>query len=151
MKIADAREKIVEKLKAKGLLVSIDENYVNRIATAERTGGTIEPQIMLQWFVDVNKKIPARGDKSLKELMLEPVREEKRKRSLLWHRNTKRHRLDSRRGHPRYLVFFRTLDFFNTWLARENKRFGNLSPYFCSRNRSRYSFLLDRADDTHVS
>ena len=77
MKIADAREKIVEKLKAKGLLVSVDENYINRVATAERTGGIIEPQIMLQWFVDVNKKIPARGNKSLKELMLEPVRKGK--------------------------------------------------------------------------
>ncbi len=74
MKITDAREKIVEKLKEKGLLVSIDENYVNRVATAERTGGVIEPQIMLQWFVDVNKKIPTRGDNSLKELMLLPVR-----------------------------------------------------------------------------
>jgi len=77
MKITDAREKIVEKLKAKGLLVSIDENYINRVATAERTGGIIEPQIMLQWFVDVNKKISRRRNKSLKELMLEPVREGK--------------------------------------------------------------------------
>ncbi|MFA6000373.1 MAG: class I tRNA ligase family protein, partial [Candidatus Paceibacterota bacterium] len=74
MKISDAREKIVEKLKNKGLLVSVDENYVNRVATAERTGGLIEPQIMLQWFIDVNKKIPSRDNKSLKELMLEPVR-----------------------------------------------------------------------------
>jgi len=77
MKITDAREKIVEKLKNKGLVVSIDENYINRIATAERTGGTIEPQIMLQWFVDVNKKIPSRNNKTLKELMLEPVKEGK--------------------------------------------------------------------------
>ncbi len=86
MKIGDAREKIVEKLKAKGLLVSIDENYVNRVATAERSGGMIEPQIMLQWFIDVNKKIlrpKSESDKdrtqgkSLKELMLEPVRDGK--------------------------------------------------------------------------
>lgn len=77
MKITDAREKIVEKLKQKGLFVSVDENYVNRIATAERTGGVIEPQIMLQWFVDVNKKIGSRKNKSLKELMLGPVREGK--------------------------------------------------------------------------
>jgi valyl-tRNA synthetase len=76
-KISEARENIVEKLKSKGLLVSVDENYVNRVATAERTGGIIEPQIMLQWFIDVNKKIPSRGDKSLKELMLEPVRDGK--------------------------------------------------------------------------
>ena len=79
MKITDAREKIVEKLKTKGLLVSVDENYVNRVATADRSDGMIEPQIMLQWFVDVNKKIPSRGDKSLKELMLEPVRDGKKK------------------------------------------------------------------------
>lgn len=77
MKIAEAREKIVEKLKGKGLLVSIDENYINRIATAERSGGIIEPQIMNQWFVDVNKKITSRNNKSLKELMLLPVREGK--------------------------------------------------------------------------
>lgn len=77
MKIAEAREKIVEKLKTKGLLVSIDENYVNRVATADRSGGMIEPQIMLQWFVDVNKKIPSRDGKSLKELMLEPMRDGK--------------------------------------------------------------------------
>jgi valyl-tRNA synthetase len=77
MKISDAREKIVDKLKMKGLLVSVDENYINHIATAERSGGIIEPQIMLQWFVDVNKKIPSRGNKSLKKLMLDPVREGK--------------------------------------------------------------------------
>ncbi|MCM2339464.1 MAG: valine--tRNA ligase [Burkholderiales bacterium] len=84
MKINEAREKIVDKLKSKGLLISVDENYVNRVATAERTGGMIEPQIMLQWFIDVNKKIPSRNNlptrqagKSLKELMLEPVNDEK--------------------------------------------------------------------------
>lgn len=55
MKITEAREKIVEKLKAKGLLVKVDENYVHNIATAERTGATIEPQIMEQWFVGVDR------------------------------------------------------------------------------------------------
>ncbi|HEU0085890.1 MAG TPA: valine--tRNA ligase [Candidatus Paceibacterota bacterium] len=73
MKINDAREKIVQKLKDKGLLVSVDEKYINRVATAERTGGVVEPQIMEQWFIDVNKKIPSRENKSLKELMLEAV------------------------------------------------------------------------------
>lgn len=55
MKITEAREKIVEKLDEKGLLVKVDENYVHNIATAERTGATIEPQIMEQWFVAVDK------------------------------------------------------------------------------------------------
>ncbi len=74
MKISDARERIVLKLKEKGLLVKVDENYTNRIATAERTGGIIEPQIMKQWFVDVNKQIISKEGKTLKELMLEPIR-----------------------------------------------------------------------------
>ncbi len=77
MKIKEARDKIVEKLKTKNLLISIDENYINRLATAERTGGIIEPQIMKQWFIDVNKKIPSRENQSLKELMLKPVRDKK--------------------------------------------------------------------------
>jgi valyl-tRNA synthetase len=34
----------------------------------------IEPLPKLQWFIDVNKPIKERGNKSLKELMLEPVR-----------------------------------------------------------------------------
>ncbi|MFA6502935.1 MAG: valine--tRNA ligase [Candidatus Paceibacterota bacterium] len=54
MKIAEARPLIVEKLRAKGLLAK-EEPYVHNIATAERTGGTIEPQIKLQWFIGVNR------------------------------------------------------------------------------------------------
>lgn len=83
MKISDAREKIVEKLKEKGLLVKVEDNYVHNIATAERTGGSIEPQIMKQWFIDVNKPftiphsdIPgiASGSKTtLKEIMRKAV------------------------------------------------------------------------------
>lgn len=73
MKITDAREKIVEKLSQKGLVERIEE-YTHNVATAERTGGTVEPQIKLQWFIDVNKPVASRGGKTLKELMLEPVR-----------------------------------------------------------------------------
>lgn len=69
--IAEARPKIVEKLKAKGLLVKVDENYVHNIAINERGKGVIEPQIRLQWFVDVNKQVvPWKGKNlSLKEVL----------------------------------------------------------------------------------
>jgi len=40
----------------KGLVEKVDEQYVNRVATNERGGGTIEPQIKEQWFIDVNKE-----------------------------------------------------------------------------------------------
>ncbi len=55
MKIKEAREKIVEKLQSKGLVEKIDEKYVHNVATAERSGGVIEPQIMKQWFIAVEK------------------------------------------------------------------------------------------------
>ncbi|MBI2523829.1 class I tRNA ligase family protein, partial [Candidatus Peregrinibacteria bacterium] len=44
-----------EKLQKKGLLVKTDPSYVHRKAVSQRGGGTIEPQIKLQWFIDVNK------------------------------------------------------------------------------------------------
>src|SRR5581483_1473506 len=54
MHIKKARPAIVEKLKEKGLLVKVDENYTHRIASNYRGGGTIEPQILKQWMVNVN-------------------------------------------------------------------------------------------------
>ncbi len=75
-KTAEARESVVQWLKDNGLLIEekeIDQN----ISTAERTGGIVEPLPKLQWFIDVNKKISDRDNKSLKELMLEPVQDNK--------------------------------------------------------------------------
>ncbi len=82
-KITDARTKIVERLREKGLLVK-EEDYTHNIATAERTDGIVEPQIMNQWFVAVNKKftlerstipgVESGAEVTLKELMLAAVR-----------------------------------------------------------------------------
>ena len=57
--IAEARPKIIEILDKKGLLVKTDENYLHSIAVNERGKAVIEPQIRLQWFVDVNKPVVA--------------------------------------------------------------------------------------------
>ncbi len=56
MHIKKARPQLVKKLKEKGLVVKIEENYTNRIATNYRGGGVIEPQIKKQWMVNVNKE-----------------------------------------------------------------------------------------------
>lgn len=71
LKVSEAREKIVVWLTEQGLLEKQEETTQN-IATAERTGGIVEPLPKLQWFIDVNKEIPGRG-KTLKEIMREPV------------------------------------------------------------------------------
>jgi valyl-tRNA synthetase len=54
--IKKARAAIVEKMQAKGLVEKIDEKYVHNVAVSSRGGGTIEPQIKEQWFVNVNKQ-----------------------------------------------------------------------------------------------
>ncbi|MBI2096373.1 MAG: valine--tRNA ligase [Candidatus Taylorbacteria bacterium] len=66
-KVLEAREIIVNWLKKEGLLEK-EEETVQNIATAERSGGVIEPLPKLQWFVDVNKKVEG---VSLKGLMRE--------------------------------------------------------------------------------
>jgi valyl-tRNA synthetase len=51
MKIKDAREKIVEKLQAKGLVTKIEENYVHNIKVCYKCNNILEPQVNDQWFV----------------------------------------------------------------------------------------------------
>ena len=81
--IKKARLLIVEKLKQKGLISKVDEGYVHNVATNSRGGGVIEPQIKLQWFINVNKEVefpdPSTGlraggkKQTLKERMRETV------------------------------------------------------------------------------
>lgn len=51
MKIIEAREKIIEKLKAKGLVEKIDENYKHNVRLCYKCNSLIEPQIKSQWFL----------------------------------------------------------------------------------------------------
>lgn len=81
--IKKARPMIVDKLREKGLLVDIDENYIHNVSTNSRGGGVIEPQIKEQWFVDVNKeftiphsaieRIKSGSTTTLKQLMIASV------------------------------------------------------------------------------
>jgi valyl-tRNA synthetase len=77
MSIDDARPKIIDILDRKGLVVKVEENYVHNVAVNERGKGKIEPQIRLQWFVDVNKQVVEWKGKrlSLKEVLQSVVRD----------------------------------------------------------------------------
>ncbi len=81
-KTTEAREIIVNWLKEEGLLEK-EETIEQNVATAERTGGIIEPLPKLQWFVDVNKnftlpyseinEVKSGSETSLKEIMIKTV------------------------------------------------------------------------------
>ena len=78
MKVLDAREAVAEWLRSEGLLEG-EEDIVQNVSTAERTGGIIEPLPKLQWFIAVDKKfviphseiagIESRSETTLKDLM----------------------------------------------------------------------------------
>jgi valyl-tRNA synthetase len=84
MKIKEAREEIVKKLKENNLLLK-EEKIKQNIARAERTNGIIEPLPKMQWFIAVNKEFPfphksfsfvKKGEKTtLKKLMQLSVKE----------------------------------------------------------------------------
>ncbi len=57
MKILEARPKIVEKLKSKGLLEKIDENYKHSVKLCYKCGNLIEPQIVEQWYIKMTEKL----------------------------------------------------------------------------------------------
>lgn len=61
-KIAEARTIIIEWLKQENLLEK-EEEIPQNLATAERTGGIIEPLPKKQWFVNVNKEFTLKNSK----------------------------------------------------------------------------------------
>lgn len=60
LNISDARVKIVEKLREKGLLVKIDEAYQHTVPRCYKCEREIEPQVRNQWFVKM-KPLAARA------------------------------------------------------------------------------------------
>ncbi len=78
MKVNEARETVVAWLREQELLMK-EEAITQNVATAERTGGIIEPLPKLQWWIDVDKTftiphseipgIPSGSETTLKSLM----------------------------------------------------------------------------------
>jgi len=73
MLVSEAREKFVEYLKTNNLLEK-EEDIVQNVGTSDRFGDVIEPLPKTQWFIDVNKPVVERDNKTLKELMQEVVK-----------------------------------------------------------------------------
>jgi len=74
MAVEEAREKIVAELEKNGLLEKV-EDMTHNLSLCYRCKTAIEPLTSKQWFIDVNKKIKAKGNASLKELSLVAVRD----------------------------------------------------------------------------
>ena len=53
LKVAPARQKVVEDLKARGLIDRINEKYVHSIGTCYKCGHIIEPLPLPQWYIKI--------------------------------------------------------------------------------------------------
>ena len=86
MKITEARPKIVEKMKAKGLLVKTDDAYRHTIRTCYKCGTVIEPQIKEQWFVKT-KPLAASAIRAIKSNKITFLPKHYKKTCLHWLEN----------------------------------------------------------------
>jgi valyl-tRNA synthetase len=86
MKILEARPLIIEKLKSKGLVEKIEENYKHVVKTCYKCNTLIEPQIKDQWFVKM-KTLAEPAIKAIKNNKIKFIPEHYKKISLHWLKN----------------------------------------------------------------
>ncbi|OGZ69393.1 MAG: valine--tRNA ligase [Candidatus Staskawiczbacteria bacterium RIFCSPHIGHO2_12_FULL_38_11] len=86
MKIAQAREKIVEKLKTKGLVEKIEENYKHNVKTCYKCNSVIEPQIQDQWFLKM-EPLAATAIKAIEKNQIKFIPTHYKKIILHWLKN----------------------------------------------------------------
>lgn len=86
MKILEARPKIIEKLKEKGLLVKTDENYTHTVQLCYKCNNLIEPQVKDQWFVKM-KPLAEPAIEAIEKDEVHILTEQHKKVALHWLRN----------------------------------------------------------------
>ncbi|MDO8490102.1 MAG: valine--tRNA ligase [bacterium] len=113
----ESRAAIIDVLTKKGLVDKIDEGYEHNLSTCYRCSTPVEPMPSLQWFVDVNKKIP-KYKASLKELMRDSV--ESKKIAIVPERFEK--------------TYFHWIDSLKDWCISRQIWFGHRLPvYYCQK------------------
>lgn len=75
MKIAEARPKIVNKLREKGLLLEdkTEENYKHNVQLCYKCSNIIEPQVIDQWYIAMTKELPD-GRPGLRDMAVSGVK-----------------------------------------------------------------------------
>lgn len=86
--VAEARKTIVKTLKEKDLLVRVDENYENRVAKCYKCGTVIEPMLMDQWFINM-EKLAAPAIKALEDKKITFYPAQKREQTIDYLKNVR--------------------------------------------------------------
>ena len=86
MSIKDARPKIVDRLREKGLLARVDEKYTHTVRVCYKCSTAIEPQIKEQWFVKT-KPLAEKAISAIKEGKIKFIPDHYEKICLHWLEN----------------------------------------------------------------
>ncbi|MFQ5541155.1 MAG: valine--tRNA ligase [Candidatus Paceibacteria bacterium] len=86
MKILEARPKIIEKLKEKGLVVKTDEQYTHTVQLCFKCATLIEPQVREQWFVKMDS-LAAPAIEAIEKDAVHILTDQHKKIALHWLRN----------------------------------------------------------------
>ena len=88
MTVLEARKAVAEALKEKNLLIKIDNNYKNRVGVCYKCGTPIEPMLLDQWFVKMDK-LAKPAIKVLKENKIKFYPDSKREELITYLKNVK--------------------------------------------------------------
>lgn len=83
LKVKAAREKVVEDMKARGMIDHIDENYTHTVATCYKCGTVIEPLPLEQWYIKI-KPLATRAVKAIQEKKIHVVPKRFEKHMIQW-------------------------------------------------------------------
>ncbi|MBP9821098.1 valine--tRNA ligase [Candidatus Saccharibacteria bacterium] len=86
--VLEARKAVAEALKEKNLLIKIDNNYKNRVGVCYKCGTPIEPMLLDQWFVKMDK-LAKPAIKALKENKIKFYPDSKREELITYLKNVK--------------------------------------------------------------
>ncbi|MFA5158873.1 MAG: valine--tRNA ligase, partial [Patescibacteria group bacterium] len=75
LKVKEARERSVELLRPN--LVKEPEDYKHQVSTCYKCNTTIEPRVMMQWFVKMTEAPKGKGKKSFRDLAVDAVKSKK--------------------------------------------------------------------------
>lgn len=119
MPVAEARKAVADALKEKGLLIKVDEKYQNRVGLCYKCGTVIEPMLMDQWFIAM-EKLAKPAIQALKDNKIRFYPEQKRQQTIEYLENVRDWNISRQIAWGIPIPAFQNVDDPDDWMFNEN-------------------------------